>query len=166
MQSANGGWGAFDADNTDHYLNHIPFADHGALLDPPTVDVTAPAPGARELGREIVGQAARGFAMPRERSRSKKRRFFTASIGSMIDWLPSRRSVLSQTGACVRTTSGQVRSVKPIGWKGRYLLAGCINMLALGCKTSNPNENGPLLAMLTGRGIWLTRALPSPPVGD
>ena len=36
MQSANGGWGAFDADNTHHYLNHIPFADHGALLDPPT----------------------------------------------------------------------------------------------------------------------------------
>ena len=32
---------AFDADNTHHYLNHIPFADHGALLDPPTADVTA-----------------------------------------------------------------------------------------------------------------------------
>ena len=41
MQSRNGGWGAFDADNTHYYLNHIPFADHGALLDPPTVDVTA-----------------------------------------------------------------------------------------------------------------------------
>ena len=41
VQSANGGWGAFDADNTHHYLNHIPFADHGALLDPPTADVTA-----------------------------------------------------------------------------------------------------------------------------
>jgi squalene-hopene/tetraprenyl-beta-curcumene cyclase len=41
MQSKNGGWGAFDADNTHYYLNHIPFADHGALLDPPTVDVTA-----------------------------------------------------------------------------------------------------------------------------
>jgi squalene-hopene/tetraprenyl-beta-curcumene cyclase len=41
MQSNNGGWGAFDADNTHTALNHIPFADHGALLDPPTVDVTA-----------------------------------------------------------------------------------------------------------------------------
>jgi squalene-hopene/tetraprenyl-beta-curcumene cyclase len=41
MQSANGGWGAFDADNTHYALNHIPFADHGALLDPPTADVTA-----------------------------------------------------------------------------------------------------------------------------
>jgi squalene-hopene/tetraprenyl-beta-curcumene cyclase len=41
LQSANGGWGAFDADNVDHYLNNIPFADHGALLDPPTADVSA-----------------------------------------------------------------------------------------------------------------------------
>jgi squalene-hopene/tetraprenyl-beta-curcumene cyclase len=41
MQSSNGGFAAFDADNTSHYLNKIPFADHGALLDPPTVDVTA-----------------------------------------------------------------------------------------------------------------------------
>ncbi|MGH6876729.1 MAG: squalene--hopene cyclase, partial [Rhizomicrobium sp.] len=41
MQSANGGWGAFDADNSHEVLNHIPFADHGALLDPPTADVTA-----------------------------------------------------------------------------------------------------------------------------
>ncbi|HQT88638.1 MAG TPA: squalene--hopene cyclase [Acidiphilium sp.] len=41
MQSRSGGWGAFDSDNEFHYLNHIPFADHGALLDPPTEDVTA-----------------------------------------------------------------------------------------------------------------------------
>jgi len=41
MQSANGGWASYDADNTSYYLNAIPFADHGALLDPPTSDVTA-----------------------------------------------------------------------------------------------------------------------------
>ena len=41
MQSKNGGWAAFEVDNEHYYLNHIPFADHGALLDPPTVDVTA-----------------------------------------------------------------------------------------------------------------------------
>lgn len=41
MQSKNGGFAAYDADNTYHYLNEIPFADHGALLDPPTSDVTA-----------------------------------------------------------------------------------------------------------------------------
>jgi squalene-hopene/tetraprenyl-beta-curcumene cyclase len=41
MQSRNGGWGSFNADNTHFYLNHIPFADHGALLDPPSADVSA-----------------------------------------------------------------------------------------------------------------------------
>ncbi|MCH4091301.1 squalene--hopene cyclase [Acetobacter sp.] len=41
MQSSNGGWGAFDIDNDKELLNHIPFSDHGALLDPPTADVTA-----------------------------------------------------------------------------------------------------------------------------
>jgi squalene-hopene/tetraprenyl-beta-curcumene cyclase len=41
MQSENGGWGAFDADNEYYVLNHIPFSDHGALLDPPTLDVSA-----------------------------------------------------------------------------------------------------------------------------
>ena len=41
MQSRDGGWASYDADNTSHYLNAIPFADHGALLDPPTADVTS-----------------------------------------------------------------------------------------------------------------------------
>ncbi|HVX98604.1 MAG TPA: squalene--hopene cyclase [Pseudorhodoplanes sp.] len=40
LQSRNGGWGAFDADNMYEYLNNIPFADHGALLDPPSPDLT------------------------------------------------------------------------------------------------------------------------------
>jgi squalene-hopene/tetraprenyl-beta-curcumene cyclase len=41
MQSKNGGFASFDSDNTHYYLNEIPFADHGALLDPPTSDVSA-----------------------------------------------------------------------------------------------------------------------------
>ncbi len=41
LQSKDGGYAAFDADNMYFYLNDIPFADHGALLDPPTADVTA-----------------------------------------------------------------------------------------------------------------------------
>jgi len=36
----NGGFGSFEVNNTQYYLNSIPFADHGALLDPPTADVT------------------------------------------------------------------------------------------------------------------------------
>ena len=41
LQSKDGGFAAFDADNLEYYLNNIPFSDHGALLDPPTEDVTA-----------------------------------------------------------------------------------------------------------------------------
>jgi squalene-hopene/tetraprenyl-beta-curcumene cyclase len=41
LQSRDGGWAAFDANNLEYYLNNIPFSDHGALLDPPTEDVTA-----------------------------------------------------------------------------------------------------------------------------
>ncbi|MCB1391846.1 MULTISPECIES: squalene--hopene cyclase [unclassified Nitrobacter] len=41
MQSRDGGFAAFDADNLEYYLNNIPFSDHAALLDPPTEDVTA-----------------------------------------------------------------------------------------------------------------------------
>lgn len=48
MQSQDGGWASFDADNTRLYLNNIPFADHGALLDPPTEDLTG-------RGLELLG---------------------------------------------------------------------------------------------------------------
>ena len=41
MQNPNGGWAAFDRDNTSKILTLIPFADFGELLDPPSVDVTA-----------------------------------------------------------------------------------------------------------------------------
>jgi squalene-hopene/tetraprenyl-beta-curcumene cyclase len=41
MQSRNGGWGAFDRDCDREVLTYIPFADHNAMIDPPTVDVTA-----------------------------------------------------------------------------------------------------------------------------
>lgn len=40
MQSKNGGWAAFDVDNTLQIVNQIPFSDHGACLDPPTADIT------------------------------------------------------------------------------------------------------------------------------
>jgi squalene-hopene/tetraprenyl-beta-curcumene cyclase len=41
MQNSDGGWGAFDHENNLQFLNNIPFADHNAMLDPSTADVTA-----------------------------------------------------------------------------------------------------------------------------
>jgi squalene-hopene/tetraprenyl-beta-curcumene cyclase len=40
MQCRNGGWGSFDRNNTKMIFQFIPFADHNAMLDPPTVDIT------------------------------------------------------------------------------------------------------------------------------
>jgi squalene-hopene/tetraprenyl-beta-curcumene cyclase len=62
MQSRDGGFAAFDADNTCYYLNALPFADHGALIDPPTSDVTARVVTAlalvgRPQDREALGRA-------------------------------------------------------------------------------------------------------------
>jgi squalene-hopene/tetraprenyl-beta-curcumene cyclase len=48
MQNEDGGWASFDADNDRLYLNNIPFADHGALLDPSTEDLTG-------RGLEVLG---------------------------------------------------------------------------------------------------------------
>jgi len=68
MQSKNGGWGAFDADNDRDYLNAIPFADHGALLDPPTEDVSARCVSfLLQIGRKPTDPAvARGLAYLRQ----------------------------------------------------------------------------------------------------
>jgi squalene-hopene/tetraprenyl-beta-curcumene cyclase len=41
MQSRDGGWGAFDADNTRTLANRLPFCDFGEVIDPPSADVTA-----------------------------------------------------------------------------------------------------------------------------
>src|SRR4051794_35521108 len=41
MQSSDGGWGAFDADNTRALVRELPFLDFGEVIDEPSADVTA-----------------------------------------------------------------------------------------------------------------------------
>ncbi len=41
MQNRDGGWGAFDRDNTAEFLCHVPFADHNAMIDPSSPDLAA-----------------------------------------------------------------------------------------------------------------------------
>ena len=53
MQGADGGWSSFEADNDKLFLNNIPFADHGALLDPSTEDLTG-------RGLELLGTVGYG----------------------------------------------------------------------------------------------------------
>jgi len=52
MQCKKGGWASFDRDNTKMVFQHVPFADHNAMLDPPTVDIT---------GRVLEMLASQGF---------------------------------------------------------------------------------------------------------
>ncbi|MFQ5839278.1 MAG: squalene--hopene cyclase [Candidatus Methylomirabilales bacterium] len=57
MQFKDGGWGSFDADSSKLVFNHIPFADHGALLDPSTEDLAG-------RGLELLGLFGRGLWDP------------------------------------------------------------------------------------------------------
>jgi squalene-hopene/tetraprenyl-beta-curcumene cyclase len=52
MQSKDGGWAAFDADNNWTFLSNVPFADHNAMLDPTCADIT---------GRVLEAIAAQGL---------------------------------------------------------------------------------------------------------
>lgn len=61
MQNSDGGWGAFDKDNNKQILNEIPFADHGALLDPSTEDLTG-------RGLEIMGLMGLDLKFPPARA--------------------------------------------------------------------------------------------------
>src|SRR5437764_6327478 len=60
MQCQSGGWASFDRDNTKMVFQHVPFADHNAMLDPPTVDIT---------GRVLEMLANYGFTMQDKRVR-------------------------------------------------------------------------------------------------
>jgi squalene-hopene/tetraprenyl-beta-curcumene cyclase len=57
MQGSDGGWASFDTDNNRLVLNNIPFADHGALLDPSTEDLTG-------RGLELLGALGHGHRHP------------------------------------------------------------------------------------------------------
>ena len=59
MQSRDGGWGAFDADNTSTLVTKLPFCDFGAVVDPPSADVTAHVVEALAAEGLAGGRAAR-----------------------------------------------------------------------------------------------------------
>ncbi|HTZ86743.1 MAG TPA: squalene--hopene cyclase [Solirubrobacteraceae bacterium] len=63
MQSANGGWGAFDAENTNAFVRELPFLDFGEVIDEPSADVSAHAiEMLAALGKLDTPVARRGIA--------------------------------------------------------------------------------------------------------
>ncbi|MCY1505196.1 hypothetical protein D9M68_393930 [compost metagenome] len=78
---------------------------------------------------EADGKATSISFRPTWTSVLKKRIFLVASIGSISDWLPSRRSELHQIGTSVMVFDGQVRSGRSMAGKARYLRDGSFSML-------------------------------------
>jgi squalene-hopene/tetraprenyl-beta-curcumene cyclase len=68
MQNRDGGWGAFDCDNTAEFLCHVPFADHNAMIDPSSPDLAARVLESFGMTGKKLGDAAvdRGVAYLRK----------------------------------------------------------------------------------------------------
>jgi squalene-hopene/tetraprenyl-beta-curcumene cyclase len=98
MQCENGGWGAFDRDNTRQILTKIPFCDFGETLDPPSVDVTAHVLEALgELGRDtsdpVVARALAYVCSEQEASGSWFGRWGVNHIYGTGAVLPALRAI-------------------------------------------------------------------------
>ncbi len=76
MQCKNGGWASFDKDNTKKIFESIPFADHNAMIDPPTVDIT---------GRILEMLASYGYTR-RDRPVERAIQFILANQESDGSW--------------------------------------------------------------------------------
>jgi squalene-hopene/tetraprenyl-beta-curcumene cyclase len=102
MQNRDGGWGAFDRDNDRKFLCHIPFADHNAMIDPSTADVTA-----RVL--ECLGR----FGWPAEHPAVKK------ALGFLLKDQSNDGSWFGRWGVnYVYGTSGVLRALETVSLTG------------------------------------------------
>ena len=119
MQSAGGGWGAFDLDNDKGFLTQIPFADFGETLDPPTEDVTAHA-------LEILGQLGYDGRFPPAKRGLRFLYELQEADGSWwgrwgVNYIYGLGAVLPALAALGESMQGpEVR--KAIGWLQRHQL--------------------------------------------
>ncbi len=105
MQCADGGWGAFDVDNTRTLPREVPFCDFGEVIDPPSADVTAHAVEllAAELGQPARDSAADGLRWLLRRAGA--RRLMVRPLG--------RQPHLRHLVGAVRAAAGE-RAGRPI----------------------------------------------------
>jgi len=133
MQSKDGGFAAFDADNTSYYLNAIPFADHGALLDPPTSDVSGrvvtalglidrPQDGPvleRAIAALRAGDTHYTPVTGRERLRAAIARAHRARTGQAVDasnviFLAGAQNALFTASLCLAGPGDEVIALEPL----------------------------------------------------
>ncbi len=168
MQCKNGGWGSFDADNTHTHLNHLPFADHGALLDPPSVDVSARCLGLlAQMGYQRTHPAvSRGLAYLRQEQEENGSWFgrwgvnyiygtwsalaaFNAAgedlkaphIGKAVEWLCRRQNADGGWGEDC-TTYGTEQPAKPAGSTPSQTAWAVLGLMASGEVESDAVRRG------------------------
>ena len=142
MQSANGGWGAFDADNDAEWLYKIPFCDFGAVTDPPSADVTAHVVEllAREGGYEeavrrgvdylLAEQEEDGswfgrwgvnyvYGVARGAARRSRRPASRPTTRRCAVRSPGSRRIRTRTAASARTAARTTAARRALAWRGR-----------------------------------------------
>ena len=111
MQCKNGGWGSFDKDNTKMIFQYIPFADHNAMLDPPTVDIT---------GRILEMLAAYGYTQRRQAcAEGHQVHLQRAGAGRKLVWPLGRELPLRNIPGAARTGSHRNRQPRTADSAGR-----------------------------------------------
>ena len=137
MQCRDGGWGAFDADNTRVLCRRLPFCDFGELIDPPSADVTAHTVEllcARGGPRDAIDRGVAWLLAAQERDGSWFGRWGANHVygtGAVVPALvaagiepsssPVRRAVAWLVG-CQGPDGGwgeDLRSYRDDGWRGR-----------------------------------------------
>ena len=110
MQCRNGGWGSFDKDNTKMIFQYIPFADHNAMLDPPTVDIT---------GRMLEMLATYGYTRDDKRVREGHQvHSFRAGAGRKLVRALGRELHLRHVPRAARAGCDRLRSQRAAGAAG------------------------------------------------
>jgi squalene-hopene/tetraprenyl-beta-curcumene cyclase len=118
MQSANGGWGAFDVDNNWEILNKIPFADHNAMLDPTCADITGRVLESlcrrgMTYGDPAVRRGVRYLLMTQEKNGSWYGRWGVNYIyGTFLALRGLRAAAAPSAQAAVRNASNWLESVQ------------------------------------------------------
>jgi squalene-hopene/tetraprenyl-beta-curcumene cyclase len=109
MQCKNGGWASFDKDNDRMVFQYVPFADHNAMLDPPTVDIT---------GRILEMMATYGYDKPSRREAGDSIHSQGTGARRQLVRTLGRELYLRHRSGAARPGShrhGQPRTVRPAG---------------------------------------------------
>ena len=136
MQCKNGGWASFDKDNTKMIFQYIPFADHNAMLDPPTVDIT---------GRVLEMLARYGYTRERQaRQEGDPVHPERAGAGRQLVWPLGRELPLWHVAGAARIGGDGRGPHEPACSRRRSGCAWCRMLTAAGARRCGTYDDPPL----------------------